>query len=154
MSHLKGRLPKFLIFNSSNWRSLNKTKTLLVSTTIAKSYATGEDNYRVKHFWCLQPSNWPFQHSPNSQCWGSKELQGLFSILPQNWLGETFLQVGDESFPVLTDIGVTLSVLNPTTIKQPLLWVLTGRSLELQEILISELISLIWPFETYTSFSP
>ena len=29
-----------------------------------------------------------------------KELQGLFPILPLNWVGETFLQIGDKSFPL------------------------------------------------------
>jgi len=33
------------------------------------------------------------------------ELHGLCLILPLNQLGESFLQIGDESFPVLIDIG-------------------------------------------------
>ena len=32
------------------------------------------------------------------------ELHGLCLILPLNQLGESFLQIGDESFPVLIDI--------------------------------------------------
>ena len=73
--------------------------------------------YKSKYF---QLSNKSFQHPPNSQWWGSKELQGLFPILPLNQLGETVLQIWDGSLLILTDTAATLSVLNPTTIKQPL----------------------------------
>ena len=73
--------------------------------------------YKFKHFRCLQPSNQPFQHPPNSQWWGSEEEQGLFPILPLNQLGETFLQIGDESLSVLNEIRATLSVPLPQSMK-------------------------------------
>ena len=49
----------------------------------------------------------------------NEALQGLISIFPLNWFGETFLQIGDESLSVLADVRATLLVLNPITVKQP-----------------------------------
>ena len=49
----------------------------------------------------------------------NEALQGLISILPLNWFGGTFLQIGDESLSVLADVRATLLVLNSITVKQP-----------------------------------
>ena len=38
-------------------------------------------------------------------------------VCPLNHLGETLLNIGNESLPALTDNGVTLPALNPVTIK-------------------------------------
>ena len=43
MSHLKGRPLKFLTFNSTKWRPLNETKTLLFSAIIAKIQDIGKE---------------------------------------------------------------------------------------------------------------
>lgn len=43
MNHLKGRLPKCLIFNCSNKGPINKTKSHLVSSLIAKSLDVGKE---------------------------------------------------------------------------------------------------------------
>ena len=47
------------------------------------------------------------------------ELEKLFPILSVNWLEKT-LCIREEFLPILFDTEVTLLVLNPTTIKQPL----------------------------------
>ena len=98
--------------------------------------------WKREHLRLLQPSNQPFQCPPNSQWRGSKKVQGVFPILPLNQLGETSLQVRGEPLPILTDIRVTLLLLNHTTIKQPLSWSTkivqtVGLSNELQEVPIS-----------------
>lgn len=68
ISHIKGKLLKFLIFNSRKWRPVTKIKTLLVSAIIAKSQDTGKEIVnKFKHFRCLQLSNLPFQHPPNAK---------------------------------------------------------------------------------------
>ena len=42
----------------------------------------------------------------------------IFSpVCPLNYLGETFLNIGNESLLALIDTGVTLPALNPVTIK-------------------------------------
>lgn len=71
------------------------------------------DCYKFKCFRHLQSFNQPFQHPPNSQWLGSKELQRLFPILPLNWLKETFLQIGVNLFQ-------SWHWSHPTTIRQPL----------------------------------
>ena len=43
----------------------------------------------------------------------------FFAILLLIWLGETFLQIDDQSLSVLSDTGATLLRFNLTTIKQP-----------------------------------
>lgn len=47
---------------------------------------------------------------------------GLFTILPLNQLGKTFLWIGNEFLPVLNDTRATLSVFSPATMKHPLPW--------------------------------
>ena len=53
---------------------------------------------------------------------GVQGIRGALLNVPLNWLVETFLRIGDESLQVLIDTKATLSVLNPTAIKQPLPW--------------------------------
>ena len=72
---------------------------------------------RFNHFRLLQSSNLPFQCPPNSQLWGSKKLQKIFPTFPPNWLGETCLQIRDESLPALADIGAILLLLNSSHIR-------------------------------------
>ena len=43
LSHHKGRLEKFLVFNSSKWRILHRTKALLASAIIADSQDIGKE---------------------------------------------------------------------------------------------------------------
>ena len=119
---------------------------LLVFAVIANSQKIGKEIGTNKHFRCPQPSNQLFQHPPNSQWLGSKELQGLFPVLPLNWLGETSLQTGDKALPVRMDNRATLLVLNPTTIKPSLLpstkiVQIVGISNKPQEDPVSEIIS-------------
>ena len=159
MSHLKGKPPIFLIFKSSKWRPLNKIKTLLVSAIIAKSWHWARDCYKFKYIRHLQPSIWTCQRPPNPQRCGSAKPQGLFPILPLNWFGEKFLQIGDESLPVLIDTRVTLWVLNPTTIKQFLPQntkrvQIVGSLMNLKRFLSLNLFHLFRPSERYTLFSP
>ena len=78
------------------------------------------DCYKFKCFRHLQFSNQPFQHLPNSPWKSSEELQGHSPVIFPTQLGETLLQTGDESLPVLIDPGATLEMLKPTTIKEPL----------------------------------
>ena len=69
---------------------------------------------------------------------------------------ETFLQIKDEALSILNDTRATLLVLNPTSVKQPLLWSskivqLVGISNQSQEVPVSEPISFcfldrIYPF--------
>lgn len=77
---------------------------------------------KFNHFRLFQSSDLPFQCPPNSQLWGSKTLQEIFPTSPPNWLGETFLQITDESLPALADIGAIFLVLNSSRIRQPLPW--------------------------------
>lgn len=41
----------------------------------------------------------------------------VFPVCSLNYLGETFLNIGNESLLALIDTGVTLPALNPVTIK-------------------------------------
>lgn len=59
---------------------------------------------RLKH---LGLSNQPFQPPPDSQWQDSKELQGLFPVLPLHRPGEALLQIRDESLPTPSENGAT-----------------------------------------------
>ena len=61
---------------------------------------------------------------------GPQGTTGLFPVLSLKWLGETFLQIGDESLSVLIDSCTTLSVLHSTTI-----WQLLPRSTKTVQIM-------------------
>ena len=76
---------------------------------------------------------------------GLQRAAGPFPILPLNGLGETFLQVGNESLPIPNYTGATLLVLSPATVVQPLPWrietaQIVGLSNESQEVPVSELL--------------
>ena len=62
------------------------------------------DYYKFQHFRQLLPSSQSFQSPSNSQLQGSQDLQGIFSILPLNWLRETLINIKDETFLVLVTI--------------------------------------------------
>lgn len=101
------------------------------------------------------------QGPPIPQWWGSEEVQGLDPIPLLNLLGKTALQVGNESFCVLSDTGATLSFL-------PTLYEAVPRSLPqsskiVQEVGISSISTgsclctysfLLRPLKRQTDFSP
>ena len=94
----------------------NQTKTLLISGVIARSQDIGKEIV----------TNWNDSSLTN--------LSNLLPILQKgaprncrasspssfNWLGETFLQTGDESLSILNDTRATFLVFNTIIIKQPL----------------------------------
>ena len=74
-------------------------------------------------------------------------------------LGKISLHIGEESPPVLTDIGATLLVLNPATMTQLLLWstktvptVAISNDPQEVPVLQSSPFCLGPPFEIYTLF--
>lgn len=79
---------------------------------------------------------------------GLKRAAGPFPILPLNGLGETFLQIGNESLPIPSGTGATLLVLSPATVVQPLprrikTAQIVGLSNESQDVPVSELLGHI-----------
>lgn len=64
---------------------------------------------------------WSPKPSAPQRDWGCfEDKQGFFLILPLNYLGQTSRTIRNEVLTILTDTGATLSVLNPTDLKQPL----------------------------------
>ena len=59
------------------------------------------DCYKFKHFRHLQPSNCLSDVLSILNDKVLRKYKGSFPVLPLNWLGETFPQIGAESLPVL-----------------------------------------------------
>lgn len=73
------------------------------------------------------------------------------SSQPPNWLGETFLQITDESLPALADIGAIFLVLNSNVYDSPCLGVLRqfkqqGSLMNLKMFLFLNSPPFIWAF--------
>ena len=89
---------------------MKSPKENLLVSVIINIQDTGEET--VTDVSTLVTSNQSFQYTPNSprEFW---DLLGeeIFPIFPLNQLENTFLQIGDESLPVQSDIRATNSML-------------------------------------------